>query len=118
MSSPDGLKRLGWLPLVGAVAVMAVLVGLLWVNLSDAGQPEATSTAEPAPQETQEAQETVPTPPAPTEVAPEPTPSVVTPAGTTSAPDFQGIVRWLNSEPLSMEEQRGKVVLIDFWTYT
>src|ERR1700729_4337718 len=25
---------------------------------------------------------------------------------------------WLNSEPLSAAELRGKVVLIDFWTYT
>ena len=34
------------------------------------------------------------------------------------APEFQGIVNWINSEPLSMEQLRGKVVLIDFWTYT
>lgn len=25
---------------------------------------------------------------------------------------------WLNSEPLTMKELRGKVILIDFWTYT
>jgi len=24
---------------------------------------------------------------------------------------------WLNSEPLSMPELRGKVVLVEFWTY-
>ena len=34
------------------------------------------------------------------------------------APEFQGIVNWINSEPLTMEQLRGKVVLIDFWTYT
>ncbi|MDI1269411.1 MAG: thioredoxin family protein [Polaromonas sp.] len=34
------------------------------------------------------------------------------------APDFQGIDTWLNSEPLSMDGLRGKVVLLDFWTYT
>ena len=34
------------------------------------------------------------------------------------APDFQGIHRWINSEPLSMEDLRGQVVLLDFWTYT
>ena len=34
------------------------------------------------------------------------------------APDFQGIANWINSDPLTMEELRGKVVLIDFWTYT
>ena len=34
------------------------------------------------------------------------------------APEFVGISNWLNSEPLAMSELRGKVVLIDFWTYT
>ena len=34
------------------------------------------------------------------------------------APDFAGIDRWLNSEPLKIERLRGKVVLVDFWTYT
>ena len=34
------------------------------------------------------------------------------------APEFQGISNWINSEPLSIEDLRGKVVLVDFWTYT
>ena len=34
------------------------------------------------------------------------------------APEFRGISEWINSEPLSIEDLRGKVVLIDFWTYT
>ena len=34
------------------------------------------------------------------------------------APEFQGISNWINSAELSMEELRGQVVLIDFWTYT
>jgi cytochrome c biogenesis protein CcdA/thiol-disulfide isomerase/thioredoxin len=34
------------------------------------------------------------------------------------APDFHGIVRWLNSEPLTIPGLRGRVVLIDFWTYS
>ena len=34
------------------------------------------------------------------------------------APEFRGIFNWINSQPLAMEELRGKVVLIDFWTYT
>ena len=25
---------------------------------------------------------------------------------------------WINSEPLTFEELRGRVVLIDFWTYS
>jgi thiol-disulfide isomerase/thioredoxin len=35
-----------------------------------------------------------------------------------AAPEFSGIERWLNSPPLSMGALRGKVVLLDFWTYT
>ena len=34
------------------------------------------------------------------------------------APDFAGIEKWINSEPLKMEQLKGKVVLVDFWTYT
>src|SRR3989338_380827 len=34
------------------------------------------------------------------------------------APDFAGIERWINSEPLNMNQLRDKVVLVDFWTYT
>jgi len=33
-------------------------------------------------------------------------------------PEFEGIDTWLNSKPLSTEGLRGKVVLVDFWTYT
>ncbi len=35
-----------------------------------------------------------------------------------SAPDFSGIEAWINSPPLSMAGLKGKVVLIDFWTYS
>src|SRR3978361_2250436 len=34
------------------------------------------------------------------------------------APDFDGAVRWLNSPPLSRGALHGKVVLVQFWTYT
>jgi cytochrome c biogenesis protein CcdA/thiol-disulfide isomerase/thioredoxin len=35
------------------------------------------------------------------------------------APDFVGIAHWLNTDSaLTMEQLRGKVVLIDFWTYS
>src|SRR5271168_861971 len=33
-------------------------------------------------------------------------------------PDLDGAVGWLNSAPLSSKSLRGKVVLINFWTYT
>ena len=34
-----------------------------------------------------------------------------------AAPEFTGIERWLNSEPLTLAQLRGRVVLVDFWTY-
>lgn len=33
------------------------------------------------------------------------------------APEFAGLSNWFNSEPLTMSALRGKVVLVDFWTY-
>jgi cytochrome c biogenesis protein CcdA/thiol-disulfide isomerase/thioredoxin len=34
------------------------------------------------------------------------------------APEFQAIEGWINSEPLTMQALRGKVVVLDFWTYS
>lgn len=35
-----------------------------------------------------------------------------------NAPELAGIAAWINSDPLTMASLRGKVVLIDFWTYS
>jgi thiol-disulfide isomerase/thioredoxin len=38
--------------------------------------------------------------------------------GEVNAPDFPSGIEWLNTErPLSLRDLRGKVVLLDFWTY-
>jgi cytochrome c biogenesis protein CcdA/thiol-disulfide isomerase/thioredoxin len=34
------------------------------------------------------------------------------------APSLDGAVEWLNSKPLTTEELKGKVVVVDFWTYS
>jgi len=34
------------------------------------------------------------------------------------APEFAGINDWINSNPLTMQQLKGKVVLVDFWTYS
>ncbi|MEK7811762.1 MAG: thioredoxin family protein, partial [Pseudomonadota bacterium] len=39
-------------------------------------------------------------------------------AGIRSAPPLTGATHWLNSTPLTQESLRGKVVLVDFWTYS
>lgn len=33
------------------------------------------------------------------------------------APEFTGITNWFNSQPLTLEQLQGKVVLVEFWTY-
>jgi len=43
-------------------------------------------------------------------------PSVLADCGT--APEIRGITSWLNSDPLTLAGLRGKVVLLDFWTYS
>jgi thiol-disulfide isomerase/thioredoxin len=35
-----------------------------------------------------------------------------------SLPSLSGAVEWLNSPPLTPEQLKGKVVLVDFWTYS
>ena len=41
-----------------------------------------------------------------------------TAANTTAMPPLAGATRWFNSPPLTRESLRGKVVLVDFWTYS
>jgi thiol-disulfide isomerase/thioredoxin len=35
-----------------------------------------------------------------------------------SFPGFDGAVKWLNSPPLKRDQLKGKVILVDFWTYS
>ena len=39
-------------------------------------------------------------------------------AGKVNAPEFPAGLDWLNSErPVTLAELRGKLVILDFWTY-
>lgn len=60
------------------------------------------------------------TPPPPTSTPLPPTPAPPTPTPLPDgplAPELAGGGPWLNSEPLTLEELRGQVVLVNFWTY-
>ena len=39
-------------------------------------------------------------------------------SGAQRAPELGGIVGWINSDPTSLRRLRGRVVLVDFWTYS
>ena len=85
-----------------------------------AAAPTATlppaNTPKPAPTATP-----VPSKPALTaETPPSTAAHIITPptGSEQTVPEIRGIASWINSEPFTFEEQRGKVVLVDFWTYT
>jgi thiol-disulfide isomerase/thioredoxin len=43
---------------------------------------------------------------------------VLAPEDAVPAPEFAGVAEWLNTRPLTMAGLRGRVVLVDFWTYS
>lgn len=47
-----------------------------------------------------------------------PSPSTMDLPRLSRAPELTGTGEWFNSEPFTLASQRGKVVLIDFWTYS
>ena len=54
----------------------------------------------------------------PAAIASSPTAFHFLPGDEGAMPDLDGDVGWLNSVPLSSKSLRGKVVLVNFWTYT
>ena len=82
-------------------------------NSPPAGEPAATAAVKPT--ATPPADPTAP--PAATAI---PTSRPPTPAAAEPPPaaELAGIAAWINSDPLTLQQLRGKVVLIDFWTYT
>jgi cytochrome c biogenesis protein CcdA/thiol-disulfide isomerase/thioredoxin len=70
---------------------------------------------------------TLPVPQLPAQPIATPAPPTATAAGTAApalalkdfgpAPELRGLTEWFNSEPLTLEGLRGKVVIVDFWTF-
>ena len=83
------------------------LVAALATPKGEQGTPAPTLQEEPT---------VLPTPEV-VEVTPTPTPKAKVAEGPEAA-ELRGIVAWINSEPLNISELKGKVVLVDFWTYT
>ena len=98
-------RVLGVLVLCGVAAIaLGVDTGLLTrVSLANSGgiEQKLVDAVRPAP------------------VAAEPTPKAGTPLPVEGEfPSLAGATQWFNSAPLTPESLRGKVVLVDFWTYS
>ena len=92
-----------------AFLLLCLASALILAAAACAEGESATPTAAPAP--------TVEATPAPPE--PAPTASVAAEGEEFDpAPEIGGISSWINSDPLTIAELRGKVVLVDFWTYS
>lgn len=91
-------RRLLWYCGLGVCAT-AVGIGI---------KKAATSNSDPL---------TLPTPTSEKTNTSPPTKNVTASVTAQSLPEFQGISQWLNSSPLDMADLKGKVVLVQFWTF-
>ena len=79
--------------------------------------PTSAPAAAPAPEDTPTPE---PSKPVTAGTTPDDSALIVTPptGDEKTVPEITGIASWINSEPMTFDEQRGDVVLVDFWTYT
>ena len=107
--------------------IAILLIGCSAVSVSEPGSGQTQDKEPSVVVALKGGQETGPEPGAesgnPAESAPAEAPApVATPTHQRAqgplAAQVEGIAAWINSEPLAIDELRGKVVLVDFWTYT
>ncbi len=77
-----------------------------------AAEPQPTTQPAPMIEPTQAPPTAVP----PTAVPPTPKPAIAL-EDRGLAPELTGLTQWINSKPLTLKELRGKVVIVDFWTF-
>jgi thiol-disulfide isomerase/thioredoxin len=98
-------------------AGVAVLVAVVAIGLgADTGFLTRLSLASTAPLEQRLVNLVRPSPDASEKVATSHSTETLPVEG--RAPSLAGAVEWLNSNPLSTDALKGKVVLVDFWTYS
>ena len=114
--------------------VPSVPVKTSQAQLTAAITPKTAASPEPAQDQATSVPEVTeatvaPTPAAPPEPAATAAPTPTMPPTSTPRPsgggtkgglaaELKGIQAWINSDPLTIDGLQGKVVLIDFWTYT
>ncbi|MGH9475227.1 MAG: cytochrome c biogenesis protein DipZ [Terriglobales bacterium] len=108
-------RALGALVLVGVVAIALgadtqLLAAVQYVNTNGVEQRLVALLAEPRP--VHAAPITINLP------APQPALQRVALSSEGSMPSLAGATAWINSPPLNAKSLRGKVVLVDFWTYS
>lgn len=94
------------------VAVAAIVVAILAIQHPWSRGGGTTVPAAALPTATSAAVGSTSAPAMPTPARPPP------PPGAEEAPELEGLQAWINSQPLALGNLRGKVVLVDFWTYT
>jgi thiol-disulfide isomerase/thioredoxin len=107
-------KHLKGASYVNIRAIIATVIGIAAIaaTVSCSGSADAPTDASPA------VADVVAGVPQETMLAETSTTNPATGDSANLAKDFVGVTQWLNSPPLTLEELKGKVVLVEFWTYT
>ena len=113
------IRRTGPLALLGVALSLALTLAFVACGGDDepAAEPPAAAPADaPAPTAVQQAAAPAPAPTADLPKPKAPTAELI--GQFPKAEEFGGLMGWINAEPFTLESLQGKVVLVDFWTYT